>query len=305
MTATAGFAVGAALAAAGVAAFEFFEPFAPVVHQWWFALAVSGAGLYLVWTAIANIVAVQGGSRPLALVALGGVLLAACVAFAAFLVGEPQRVPAAPSQAYRPPRSMGVALEFPAVAQPPSGPNAWPDSVVVDDSGGSKAARAGDVIRAGAFVFRVTSGPIAYVDARAASGKPVTVTQPDAAAFLSPFLSFESFDGDQPADFFALPALHRTVQVDYWAGLPARGIDVPFLALRISEENSSTALYEGVAVSGRTLRHAGVALTFVLGTYPVVTASSAPPLIPFGAGLAMIAAGVVGLLVRGRTVNTK
>src|SRR5437879_3527722 len=85
-----------------VAAIEAAAPFAGVVHTWWSALAVSGAGAYLLVSAVPAI-APSPQKRPIALVGLGGALLAACVAFAAFLVGQPERVPAAPVQAYRPP----------------------------------------------------------------------------------------------------------------------------------------------------------------------------------------------------------
>jgi hypothetical protein len=232
------------------------------------------------------------------LAALGGALLAACVAFAAFLIGQPERVPAAPGQTYRPPHGSGIAVVFPDVSigsATPAGQVRWPDSVAIQSASGSSDARSGDTVRTGAFVFRVATGPIAHVDARSPADKPVTVTQPDASAFLSPYLTFGGLDGDQPEDYFAVPALHRTVQVDYWSGLPSRGIDVPFLALRIAEENGGS-LYEGVAVSGRTLRKAGIVLTFSIGTYPVVTASSAPPLVPFWAGIAMVLAGVVSAM---------
>jgi len=237
----------------------------------------------------------RDGNGSIALAATGGALLAACVAFAAFLVGQPERIPAAPGQTYRPPHGSGVAIEFPEVAVGagvPASSLTWPGSIGIDGPGGRTTASPGDTIRTGAFVFRVESGPIAYVDARAPRETPVTVTQPDGSAFLSPFLTFGGLDGEQPEDYFAVPALHRTVQVDYWAGLPSRGIDVPFLALRIAEENGGP-LFEGVAVSGRTLRKAGIVLTFSLGTYPIVTASSAPPLVPFWAGIAMVLAGVV------------
>jgi len=288
-----------AAAVAAIAGVEAAAPFTAAIHTWGFALAVTVAGAYLLWMGLSwTFARHRSGNGPVALAATGGALLAACVAFAAFLVGQPQRVPAAPGQIYRPPHGLGVAIEFPGVAVGAGTPAAsltWPASIGIEGLGGTTQARPGDTIRTGAFVFRVDSGPVAYVDARAPGDNPVTVTQPDGPAFLSPFLTFAGLDGDQPEDYFAVPALHRTVQVDYWAGLPSRGIDVPFLALRIAEENGGP-LYEGVAVSGRTLRKAGIVLTFSLGTYPVVTASSAPPLVPFWAGIAMVLAGLTSAL---------
>ena len=297
--------VPALIVAAGtaiVAAAEVAAPFDALLHAWEFALAISLCGAGLLWYGCALLFAAQSRRRSPALASLGGALLAALVASSAFLVGQPERVPAAPGQAYRPPHGGATVIRFPDVPETAitGGSSTWPDTVTVEDAFGSHPASAGDVLRSGGFVLRIDDGPIAYVDARSPAGRPVTITQPDGAAFLSPFLTFSGMDGAQPEDYFALPALHRTVQVDYWAGLPAKGIDVPFLVLRIAEENGG-GLFEGVAVSGRPLRKAGVGLTFRLGTYPVVTASSAPPLVPFWAGIAMVAAGIAGRLFGSRT----
>jgi hypothetical protein len=282
---------------AAVAGVEVAAPFAGTIHTWGVALAVTVAGAYLLFVGVSWMITRRANGQ-IALAATGGALLAACVAFAAFLIGQPERVPAAPGQTYRPPHGSGVAIAFPDVpigSATPAAAMSWPDGVSIESASGKMDARSGDTVRTGAFVFRVASGPIAYVDARAPGDKPVTVTQPDGPAFLSPFLTFAGLDGDQPEDYFAVPALHRTVQVDYWPGLPSRGIDVPFLALRIAEENGGS-LYEGVAVSGRALRKAGIVLTFSIGTYPIVTASSAPPLVPFWAGIAMVLAGFASAL---------
>ncbi|MFI5388706.1 MAG: hypothetical protein ACHQY2_03225, partial [Candidatus Eremiobacterales bacterium] len=197
----------------------------------------------------------------------------------------------APGQTYRPAHSTGVAIAFPAVEPPTKAGILWPGTVDVLEPFGSQTASPGQIVRAGAFVLKVDSGPMALVDARSANGEPVTVTQPNGADFLSPYLTFAGLDGDKPEDYFAVPAVHRSVQVDYWPGLPSRGINVPFLVMRIAEENGGT-LFEGVAVSGRALNRAGLILTFTLGEYPTVTASSAPPLLVFWAGVAMVVAGI-------------
>ena len=276
------------------AAAEVRDPFATSVHAWWFALAVTLAGAYCLVAGAATALGGEG-SRPAALAALGGALLAAAVAFAAFVSGGPARVPAAPGQTYRPPRSTNITVAFPSAVA-----GRWPASVPIFDGLKRVDASPGDVVRAGAFVFKVNAGPAALVDARTPAGQPVTITQPNAPAFLSDVLLFPGNDGDQPEDYFAVPALHRQVQVDYYAGLPARGIDIPFLALRISEENGGS-LYEGVAVTGRQLREAGMTLDFHLGDYPIVTAASEPPVLPFIAGLAMVAFGCGALAIeRGR-----
>jgi len=285
---------------AAAATLQVLNPFLPAMHAWWVAPATGLAGLYLLIGGLGTVLR-GGGSRLGALAALGGALLAGGLVFAALLVGQPQRVPAVPGQTYRPPNSASVEVSYPDVTVLPSGAGpAWPDFVSVVEGRRTISARDGDVVRTGGFVFSVQNGPIAYVDARSPQGKPVTVTQPDGPAFLSPFLTFNGLDGDKPEDFFRVPALFRDVQVDYWSGLPSRGIDIPFLALRVTEQNdaSGRALYEGVAVSGRPLNKAGVSLRFALGVYPVVMMSSAPPVLPFAAGAAMFAVGWIGFAAR-------
>src|SRR5215472_1108465 len=113
---------------AAVAWFERVDPFSPSVHAWGLALVVALAGVYLVVSGATTALG-GGGSRGAALASLGGGLLAACLAFAAFVVGSPARVPVAPGQSYRPPRAQGVAVEFPAI--PARGP--WPDRVAIVD----------------------------------------------------------------------------------------------------------------------------------------------------------------------------
>lgn len=282
-------------AIAFVAAIETAAPFAPVLHAWWLALVVTLGGTYVLVVALASLH--DAAKRAAGVACLGGSLLAASVAYASFLGGSPQRVPAAPGQTYRPAHAQGVELVFPAVAPPSKAGILWPGTVDVRGPFGSHTAAPGETVRAGAFVFKVDTGPIASVDARAADGSPVTMTQPNGADFLSTYLTFGGLDGDKPEDYFAVPAVHRNVQVDYWSGLPSRGIDVPFLVLRIAEENGGS-LFEGVAVSGRPLKQAGLLLTFTLGDYPVVTASSAPPLVALWAGLALLAAGSIVQLIR-------
>ncbi|HYK54518.1 MAG TPA: hypothetical protein VEV38_13420 [Candidatus Eremiobacteraceae bacterium] len=290
-----GAALVVAAAIALIAAVEVAAPFAPLLHEWWLALIVTLGGAYVLVAGIAVLRTSEGRASGVA--CLGGALLAGSFAFASFLGGQPERVPAAPGQTYRPAHSAGVALVFPAVEAPTKAGILWPGTVSIQGPFGSQTAAPGQVVRAGAFVLKIDSGPIALVDARSANGQPVTVTQPNGADFLSPYLTFTGFDGDKPEDYFAVPAVHRNVQVDYWSGLPSRGIDVPFLVMRIGEENGGT-LFEGVAVSGRPLKRAGLVLTFTLGQYPIVTASSAPPLLAFWAGVAMVVAGTLVQAIR-------
>ena len=288
-------ALAVAIAIAAIGAVWELRPFTAPVHSWLVVVAVALGGAFLLNAALVTMRSASAHERFAALGAFGGALLAGAIVHASFLVGAPQRVPAAPGQTYSPAGVGGVAVVFPAVAAGGSdrSPIRWPDSVLVRARDGDAVLADGEVRRSGPYVFRALRGPIAFVAAKKPDGRSVTVTQPNGSAFASPYLTFPSIEGGRPTDLFAVPALHRYVTLAYYAGLPEHGIDVPFLLLQINEENGGK-LYQGVALDGRQLDEAGVRLDFRLGTYPVVLLSSAPAPIPFACGVVMVAAGLAG-----------
>jgi len=287
-----------AVAIAAVGSVWELRPFAAPVHSWVVVVVVVLAGAFLLSAALATLHSTEQRERLAALGAFGGALLAGAIVHAAFLVGTPERVPGAPGQTYSPTGAGGVAVIFPPVSTEDlqRARVDWPDSVFIRSHGGSAVLAAGQARRSGSYVFRALRGPIAYVTAKTLDGRSVTVTQPNGAAFASPYLTFPTVEGDRPSDLFAAPALHRFVSVAYYAGLPEHGIDIPFLLLEINEENGGT-LYQGVAVDGRPLRKAGMQLEFRLGTYPVILMASAPAPLPFACGAAMIAIGFAGYVL--------
>ncbi|HXM17671.1 MAG TPA: hypothetical protein VN934_02555 [Candidatus Tumulicola sp.] len=280
----------AIVTAAGAAVFE-VRPFLAVFHTWVFAVLALLVGLLLLAQGIASVRARTRAEGFAALGALGGALLAGSMVVAAFLVGPPHVVQGVPGQFY--PVGPGAAISYPEVSAQRLAANDAPSEVAV--SAGAGRARLGpdQEVRLGAYVFTARLTPIAYVAARSAKGLPMTVTQPNGATFVSPYLLFPLQRGAQHIDAFAVPALHRTVQVVYYSGLPERGITTPFVLLQVAEENGGV-VSQGVTISGKPYRARGVTLTFALGKYPVVSVASAPAPIPFFAGLLMLGAGLVG-----------
>jgi hypothetical protein len=290
-------ALGVAILVAGIAAAVEQRPFVAALHGYGVDLAVGLAGAYLLYIAAAGIGGRGAQERFAALGALGGATLAASALYADVVAGSPVRVPAAPGQEFVAPHAAAIAVLFPDINIADRNTGGWPQAASLHDGARIVPLAPGATVRAGAFAFTAVTWPIAYVRARDASGRPVTTTQPNGAAFLSPFLTFPDVDSDgRQVDFLSIPPLHRDVGVKYYDGLPERNIEVPFLALQIREQNGAT-LYEGVAVTGRPVVHAGVELTFALGTYPSVIMTGVAPLWLFGAGLSLVLAGFAGYAV--------
>jgi hypothetical protein len=290
-------ALSAAILVAGFATAAELRPFVAYYHGYLVDVVVGLIVVYLAFSACSGALTSNARERFAALGALGGAVLAAAFLYADIVVGPPVRVPAAPGQAFAAPHVPAVAVLFPALPGADRNVASWPKAAAVRDGDRVLALAPGDMIRANVFAFTAVSWPIARVRARDAAGRPVTTTQPNGAAFLSPYLTFPDLDTDgREVDYFSVPPLHRDVGVKYFPGLPARGIDVPFLALEIREQNGAR-LYDGVAVDGRPLAKAGIVLTFALGTYPCVIMTGAAPVWLFALGSALVLAGVAGYAI--------
>jgi hypothetical protein len=270
------------------------NPYDVALHRWGAALVIA---LACIWLLVASLRSLSGTrqERFAALGALGGVVIAVAFLGAELLVGPPQRVSAAPGQTYHPPHGGQLAILFPDVNARELGIDRSP--VEVDIVLGSRRIplSVGHEARVHFYVLRADSWPAAYVQAWSSNHVAQTVTQPQSAsAFVSPVLQFPSLDQDgSPVDSFAVPAIHRDVHLKYYAGLPSRGIDIPFVQLEIDEENGG-ALFSGVAVSGRPLRKAAMELVLDLGTYPVVSIAGVPDQLVYAVGSIILLAGIVG-----------
>jgi len=289
-----------AIAAAAAATIFAYHPFEPLFHQWSFAVACAIVGLLLVAQAYAGLRPQTAEERFAALGAFGGALLCAAMVSAAFAVGPPHMVPGSPGQTTPVRQGASLAVRFPTLTQAQMRADDSPDSVDLLEGTSASPLRAGDERRIGQYVLTASSGPIALVRATTLDGKPVTVTQPQGATFISPYLTFPVARGDQRLDYFAVPPLHRTVNVAYYQSYrdETKGIVIssPFILLQIAEE-SGDQLYRGATISGRPVRAGGMILTFTLGHYPVVMLSSAPAFVPFALGLLLVGAGLIGYLV--------
>jgi hypothetical protein len=284
---------GLALSILALATFAIQRPYEPAIHRWEAALAVALAAIILVFVSLRGVF----GSRKerfAALAGLGGVVIAVAFLAAELLVGPPQRILSAPGQTYRPPNSAHVAVIFPPLAPGDLERGTSPTSVDVVTGNRVEPLGVGQQVRVHAYVLRADNWPAAYVQTWSSKRVAQTVTQPSGVAFVSPVLQFPVADKDGLlTDSFAVPALHRSVRLKYYPGLPSRGIDIPFLQLEIDEENGGS-LFGGVAVSGKTLRQAGMELRFDLGTYPVVSIAGAPDRLVYSVGAALIVLGIIG-----------
>lgn len=294
---------GLALAVAALATFAVAHPYEPAIHRWEAALAVALGAIVLL---VVSFRGMRGApkQRFAALAGLGGVVIAVSFLAAELLVGPPQRVLSAPGQTYRPAHSANVEVIFPALAPGDFERGSASAVDVVADNRVTELGN-GQEIRVHSYVLRADNWPAAYVQSWSPKHASQTVTQPLGIAFVSPVLQFPTADRDGLlTDSFAVPALHRSVRLKYYPGLPSRGIDIPFLQLEIDEENGGS-LFDGVAVSGKILRQAGMELRFDLGTYPVVSIAGAPDRLVYGVGAALVLIGIIGYIMFALLGNQK
>jgi hypothetical protein len=286
------------LAAAAAAAFQ-LRAFEPGFHSWIFALASALVGVLLLAQGLAGVRPRTVSERFAALGALGGALVCAAMVSAAFAVGPPHELPGSPGQITPVRSGASVFVEFPPVSEQQLRAGAPPDAVSVVAGGSSAQLVPEQTHKVGQYVMRAAIGPIALVRATTLQGKPVTITQPEGATFASPYLMFPGRSGDQRLDLIAVPPLHRTVNITYYASYrdEARHLDIasPFVLVQVAEDNGA-ALFRGATISGKPLVGGGLRLTFLLGQYPVVMLSSAPATVPFALGGLMIAVGLVGYI---------
>ncbi|MDQ6767445.1 MAG: hypothetical protein M3Z41_06510 [Candidatus Eremiobacteraeota bacterium] len=287
--------LGVSLAILFLGMFADQHPYDPAIHRWEAALAVALAALALLIVSLRSLTQSRY-ERFAALAGFGGVVIAIAFLSADLLVGPPQRVLSAPGQIYRPPNSARLAIVFPATRARDLGRGHVVSSVSVVAGAHVLPLLIGQQLREHSYVLRADGWPAAYVRAWSSKHVAQTVTQPNGIAFVSPVLQFGDVDKDgMLIDSFAVPALHRNVRVKYYSGLPARGIDIPFLQLEIDEENGGS-LFGGVAVSGRTVKQAGMQLLFDLGTYPVVSIAGAPDRLVSVVGAILVLVGCIGCI---------
>ena len=272
------------------------RPFELAFHSWEFAVVAALATVLLLVQGLAGVRG-TGEQRWAALGALGGALVCGAIVSASFAVGRPHVLAGSPGQLTPLGARASLAVAFPAVSEMQLRDGEMIDAVTIVSGSTREEARVGQTLQSGQYVLRISTGPIALVRATTLKGLPVTVTQPQGATFVSPYLLFPGQSGEERVDFFAVPPVHRTANVTYYPSYrdDARHIYIasPFLLVQVAEENGA-ALFRGATISGRPLRGGGLQLTFLLGQYPSVAVASAPSLLPFALGALMLAAGLAG-----------
>ena len=129
----------------------------------------------------------------------------------------------------------------------------------------------GDRRIVGATALQIVPAVAAYVEARDAAGRRLTITQPTNPAFLSPVLFFPErvtiSNTLLPADSFATPALHRQIKAFYFAkdaaGVArAHGVGARTAVLFAVDDDGGRLVPGGIgfAESGRETTLAGVRL---------------------------------------------
>ncbi len=156
----------------------------------------------------------------------------------------------------------------------------------------------------GNLTMQTTPHIAAYIEARDAAGRHLTVTQPTSSAFLSPVLLFPAtvkiMDRDLPADGFAVPAMHRQVKVFFVQRSSAMAAQLHGLGKTDSvlfavddDEGRPVPGGIGFAPGGTTVELGGLRLRATLGSYPQLTISAAPSPIALWLGTLIFLAGLV------------
>ena len=157
----------------------------------------------------------------------------------------------------------------------------------------------------GATALSLVPAIAAYVEARDARGRRLTITQPTNPAFLSPVLFFSQrvtiANKLLPADAFATPALHRQIKAFYFAKNAASVVrahgPAAVSVLFAVDDDAGRLLPGGIgfARSGQEVGLADVRLRPTLGTYPTlqICAVPYPPALWLG-GLLFVAGIAIG-----------
>jgi hypothetical protein len=241
------------------------------------------------------------GADAAATAALLGTLVIVCAGIGSGLLGPDTEVVA---------RAPGTVAPIPGAAAAAFFPDAGAADIARGDArvlirrtdGGSFDLGAGDRKYAGATEISLQPHLAAYVEARDAVGRHLTITQPTNPAFLSPVLLFTqnvTVAGKLlPADSFAAPALHREIKVFYFSKSDSQlgrshGVaGIPSLLFAVDDSDSGKTVPGGIAFvrSGGSANLGGIRLHGTIGSYPAVVISA----VPYGPALALGALLVFG-----------
>ena len=299
--------VAGVLAIAAVCA-QYANPAWPGYHEWSYATALVVL-LVLVGTYASGALRGRDGDVGSRLaIAAAGTFVVAIAGLASGLLGpDTETVQRAPGTV-APLPDVGAAAFFPSAdgAAVAAGRG---DVVVRRRDGSEQTIPARGTRIVGSSALELVPERAAFVEARDAAGRRLTVTQPTNVAFLSPILFFPSTVDVAghvvPADTFAVPAVHRQVRTLVFdrlqGGHAPAGTSGPAMLFAVDDDRGRPLPGGiGFGASGRDVRLGGLAIRATLGTYPALLVSSVPSPLATGAGLAIALGGGVAAFLASR-----
>lgn len=296
------FALAAAAAAIALVLAQVAYPRSTLYHTWQYAAAL---GILLAVLAAYAKRALRGGDGPpgrgFALAALGAAITG-LAGLASGLLGPDTAIIAGVPGTVVPVPALGAAAFFSA-----GGADAiahGTGSVTLRRRGKPEIALsgAGRSLLGESLVY-LEKRPVVSIDARDARGEHVTITQPSGSAFLSPVLLLRERQRigafSVPFDTFAVPGAHRIVRVLFFTAAELAAFRHaspdpagPSVVLSASDD-AGHPLGIALGATGADVRLAGLRLRVTAGTFPALAIAAAPEPWALGAGLALVAAGLL------------
>lgn len=288
-----------ALAIVAVAAVQYVFPGAPIYQYGWFNVALGGVAVVLFFRA--NALRRRAPAWALLAFGFGAGAIAAVTAASGLLAPPPRVLVGAPGQRV-PVDDLQGALAFPIDFSQSAVTLLRPGrlSVVVPPSGWRYVH---------ALLVQQTPRNVVQVSVGDARGASLTITQPTGAAFLSPVLLMQQRQTiagiSLPYDSFSVPAAHRIVKAVMFT--PQQAAALAHLAsgdgavLFAVDDDADQPLPHaiGVVPSGGRTTLGDLRLRAQILRYPAIEVIAVPALPWLGLGLALLAVGTVGIIVRG------
>lgn len=295
-------ALAVAVLAIGLVVAQIAAPATPLYHTWQYALALVLALTVLGSYANGARKGEDGVAGKRLLVTIAGAAVVALAGLASGLLGPDTATISGTPGTVTPIPALGAAAFFSAAD---AGTVARGDASVTlrRRNGAPVSIENGGRKLLGESLVYLDAQPAAAVAAYDARGAHLTVTQPNAASFLSPVLLFREKQriGDLrvPFDTFATPAQHRVFRALYFTPDQLRAFrhaaieaKEPALVVTAADDRGQP-LGITLATSGTDVMLAGVRLRVTLGTYPALAIAAAPEPWALVPGLLLFALGLM------------
>ena len=275
-------------------------------HTWQYAAALALATLAVAGYAWGARTGADGDFGTRVFVAAIGAVVVMCAGIASGLLGpDTETVVRAPGTV-APLPDVGAAGFFP-VADPGALVRGDAHILIRRRDGSSLEVGPGERRFVGATSLETTAQIAAYVEARDAGGRRLTITQPANSAFLSPVLLFPQrvtvAGRELPADAFATPALHRQIKAFYFskdaAASTQHGLGGKEAVLLAVDDDAGRLEPGGIGfvTSGADAPIGGVRFHVAIGTYPALVVSAVPFPPALWLGGALVLAGLAYTLL--------